>query len=433
MSRFVSTRGGPPVPLEQVLFSGLAVDGGLYMPTSMPCLAGGPDSEEQDFQVSAAWASSRIFSAQLEEKEAVKLALEVLNFPVPLVEVEPGIHVLELFHGPTHAFKDVGAQFMAALMQHIRLPGSDDHPTTILVATSGDTGAAVARAFHGRSKTRVVVLFPQEGISAQQRRQMSTLGDNILAIAVTGTFDDCQLLVKEAFASGQLRDRYCLTSANSINLGRLLPQMFYYLHASRLLGPSPVPFAVPSGNLGNLCAGLLAHIAGMPALGFLAAMNANDAFARFLATGKLPEQPSISTISSAMDVGRPSNLERMRWLFREKPERLAQLVQGASIDDSETRECIAEVYEKTGYVLDPHSAVAYRVAQQHHDLEAGPTVVLATAHPAKFPDVVEAAISGTVESPKELRAVMEREELFFEITPTLQELEALLDETVSHA
>jgi threonine synthase len=171
----------------------------------------------------------------------------------------------------------------------------------------------------------------------------------------------------------------------------------------------------------------------MPALGFLAAMNANDAFARFLATGKLPEQPSISTISSAMDVGRPSNLERMRWLFREKPERLAQLVQGASIDDSETRECIAEVYEKTGYVLDPHSAVAYRVAQQHHDLEAGPTVVLATAHPAKFPDVVEAAISGTVESPKELRAVMEREELFFEITPTLQELEALLDETVSHA
>ena len=430
MLKFVSTRGSTPVPLEEVLFRGLAPDGGLYMPTSIPSLAGSPDSEDQDFRVTAAWASSRLFSAQLGETEAIRLALETLSFPVPLVEVSPGFHVLELFHGPTHAFKDVGGQFMAGLMQYVGSPNSDKRTTTILVATSGDTGGAVARAFHDRPKTRVVVLFPDEGISLQQRRQMSTLGDNILAISVAGTFDHCQELVKEAFASDILRDRYCLTSANSINLGRLLPQMFYYLHATRLLSPTPALFAVPSGNLGNLCAGLLAHIAGMPALGFLSAMNANDVFGRFLATGNLSEQPSVPTVSSAMDVGKPSNLERIRWLFRETPDQMNHIIRGASIDDSETRRCITEVYEETGYVLDPHSAVAYRVAQQHHNLAVGPTVVLATAHPAKFPGVVETAIGSKVEPPQELLSVMKRKELFSEIKPTLQELEALLDETI---
>ena len=206
--------------------------------------------------------------------------------------------------------------------------------------------------------------------------------------------------------------------------------MFYYLHATRLLSPTPAFFAVPSGNLGNLCAGLLAHTAGMPALGFLSAMNVNDALGRFMATGNLSKQPSVPTVSSAMDVGKPSNLERIRWLFRENPNQLNDIVRCASIDDSETRRCITEVHEQTGYVLDPHSAVAYHVAKQHHDLEAGPTVVLATAHPAKFPDVVEAAISSKVEPPQELLAVMKRKELFSEIKPTLRELEALLDETI---
>jgi threonine synthase len=430
MLRFISTRGSIPVPLEKVLFRGLAPDGGLYMPTSIPSLAGNPDSEEQDFRVTAAWASSRLFSAQLGETEAIRLALETLDFPVPLVEVHPGIHVLELFRGPTHAFKDVGGQFMAGLMQYIGSSNSDKRTTTILVATSGDTGGAVARAFHGRPKTRVVVLFPDEGISLQQRRQMSTLGDNVLAIAVAGTFDHCQELVKEAFASDTLRDRYCLTSGNSINLGRLLPQMFYYLHATRLLSPAPAFFAVPSGNLGNLCAGLLAHIAGMPARGFLSGMNANDAFGRFLATGNLSERPSVPTISSAMDVGKPSNLERIRWLFREHPNQMKDIIRSASINDSETRRCITEVYEETGYILDPHSAVAYWVARRHHDLEVGPSVVLATAHPAKFPGVVETAINSKVEPPQELLSVMTRKELFSEIKPTLQELEALLDEII---
>ena len=430
MLRFVSTRDSTSVPLEEVLFRGLAPDGGLYMPTSIPSLAGNPNSEEQEFRVTAAWASSRLFSTQLGETKAIRLALETLDFPIPLVEVSPGIHVLELFHGPTHAFKDVGGQFMAGLMQYVGSPNSEKRTTTILVATSGDTGGAVARAFHGRPKTRVVVLFPDEGVSLQQRCQMSTLGDNVFAIAVAGTFDDCQELVKEAFASETLRDRYCLTSANSINLGRLLPQMFYYLHATRLLSQTPAFFAVPSGNLGNLCAGLLAHTAGMPALGFLSAMNVNDALGRFMATGNLSEEPSVPTVSSAMDVGKPSNLERIRWLFRENPNQLNDIVRCASIDDSETRRCITEVHEQTGYVLDPHSAVAYHVAKQHHDLEAGPTVVLATAHPAKFPDVVETAISSKVEPPQELLAVMKRKELFSEIKPTLRELEALLDETI---
>jgi len=430
MLRFVSTRDTTSVPLEEVLFGGLAPDGGLYMPTSIPSLGGNPDSEEQEFRATAAWASSRLFSAQMGETEAMRLALETLDFPVPLIEVSPGFHVLELFHGPTHAFKDVGGQFMAGLMQYVGSPNLDGRTTTILVATSGDTGGAVAKAFHGRPKTQVVVLFPDEGISLQQRRQMSTLGDNILAISVAGTFDHCQELVKEAFASARLRDKYCLTSANSINLGRLLPQMFYYLHATRLLRPTPAFFAVPSGNLGNLCAGLLAYVAGMPALGFLSAMNANDAFGRFLATGNLSEQPSVQTVSSAMDVGKPSNLERIRWLFRENPDQLNQIIRGASIDDSETCRCITEVYEETGYILDPHSAVAYRVAQQHHDLEVGPTVVLATAHPAKFPGVVETAIGSKVEPPQELLSVMKRKELFSEINPTLQQLETLMDEII---
>ena len=317
---------------------------------------------------------------------------------------------------------------MAELMQSIQPVDANENRTTILVATSGDTGGAVAKAFHGRPNARVVVLFPEEGISLQQRRQMSTLGGNVLAVAVAGTFDHCQQLVKQAFTSDTLRNRHCLTSANSINLGRLLPQMFYYLHATRLLSPSPALFAVPSGNLGNLCAGLLAHMAGMPTLGFLSAMNINDAFGRFLATGKARGQQSLRTISSAMDVGKPSNLERISWLFRDNPEQLQHKISGDSIDDSETRRCIAEVHEETGYVLDPHSAVAYRVAQRHHDLETGPTVVLATAHPAKFPSVVENAIGRKIEPPKELLSVMTRKEVFSKIEPILEELEDLLDE-----
>ena len=433
MSTFVSTRGGPPVPLGEALFRGLAADGGLYMPTRLPSLRGGPDAGgTADFADSAASDAPCLLS-DLDGPVAKRLAREAFTFPVPLVEVEPGVHVLELFHGPTHAFKDVGARFMAVLMEEMEAPTDDEAtPATILVATSGDTGGAVASAFHERRGRRVVVLFPRDGITDRQRRQMSTLGGNVTAVAVAGTFDDCQRMAKDAFANDRLRAEHRLTSANSINVGRLLPQCFYYLHAARLLAGTPALFVVPTGNMGNLCAGLIAQASGMPAAGFLAATNVNDVFGQFLATGNLEERPSIPTISSAMDVGRPSNLERIRWLFRDDPDRLGRVVRVTSVDDAETRHCIADVYERTGYVLDPHSAVAYRAADRHHDRDAAPAVVLATAHPAKFPEVVESAIGRTVEPPDGLRSVMEKEERFSEIAPTLDALETLLDATTSN-
>jgi threonine synthase len=344
-----------------------------------------------------------------------------------MVEVEPGIHVLELHHGPSHAFKDVGARFMASLMSELDDSDATGPRRTVLVATSGDTGGAVASAFHGLERYKVVTLFPREGISERQRRQMSTLGDNVSAVAVAGTFDDCQRMTKQAFGEPRMRERHCLTSANSINVGRLLPQSFYYLHAWILLGGAPPRFVVPSGNLGNLCAGLVASLAGMPCLGFLAASNANDVFPQYLNTGSFQPGASLSTISNAMDVGAPSNFERIQWLFRDNPGALQRIVSGTSIGDADTAACIATVYRRTGYVLDPHSAVAYRAQERHPDVGDTPTVVLATAHPAKFPDVVEQAIGRAVELPEGLAQVLDAEEHFVQINPTLEALEALLD------
>ena len=298
----------------------------------------------------------------------------------------------------------------------------------MLVATSGDTGGAVASAFHGLERYRVVTLFPRDGISKRQRRQMSTLGDNVSAVAVAGTFDDCQRLAKRAFGEPGIRERHQLTSANSINVGRLLPQSFYYLHAWILLSGAPARFVVPSGNLGSLCAGLIASLSGMPSLGFLAASNANDVFPHYLSTGSFRPHASLPTISNAMDVGAPSNFERIQWLFRDDPSALNRIVSGTSISDSETADCIADVYRRTGYVLDPHSAVAYRAQERNNGAGDDPTVVLATAHPAKFPDVVEKAIGRAVELPEGLAAIMDAEEHFDLIEPTLEALEAFLDD-----
>jgi threonine synthase len=344
------------------------------------------------------------------------------------VEIEPGLHVLELFHGPTHAFKDVGARFMARLMAELD-PGGGTR--TVLVATSGDTGSAVAHAFYGLDGYRVVVLFPKGGVSARQRRQMTTLGGNVRALAVRGTFDDCQRLAKEAFRSPALRGRHRLTSANSINIGRLLPQSFYYVHAATLLGwdSRPARFVVPSGNLGNLCAGLLAHRAGMPSRAFVAALNANRSFADFLETGRFHPRPSVPTHSSAMDVGDPSNLERIRWLYGDDLAALGRDVSAVTVSDDETKACIAETYRRTGYVLDPHSAVGVRA---HFRAPAASseerTVVLSTAHPAKFPDVVEDAIGRAVPLPAGIAAVMDRPEHMDEIAAEVDALGAALED-----
>jgi threonine synthase len=341
------------------------------------------------------------------------------------VEVEKDLFVLELFHGPSLAFKDVGARFMARSMAALAEPGAG---RTVLVATSGDTGGAVASAFHGLPGYRVVVLFPRDGISERQRKQMTTLGDNVVAVSVDGTFDDCQRLAKNAFADTSLRDACALTSANSINVGRLLPQAFYYLHAAGALGwdRAPATYVVPSGNLGNLCAGLLARRAGMPTRGFVAALNRNRMFADYLERGTAEPRPSVSTPSNAMDVGDPSNLERIRWLYGDDGERLRSDVRAISVDDDETRTCIARVHARTGYVLDPHAAVGWRALELVRDRAPGPFVVLATAHPWKFPEVVEQATGRHIPLPPSMEVRLAGPERMQPISADDRALRALL-------
>lgn len=447
MTTFRSTRSTGHAALSEAVFRGLAPDGGLYVPVEMPVLPDRPPAgfggshphggEEGGFAEVARWAAPCFFPGVAEEM--IRRVVErALTFPTPLVEVEPGRFVLELFHGPTHAFKDVGARFMAALM--VELDAGTTPNRIVLVATSGDTGGAVADAFHGLEGYRVVVLFPRDGISAHQRRQMTTLGKNVHALAVQGTFDDCQRVVKEAFLDAALRDRHGLTSANSINVARLLPQALYFVYAAHAveeiitqrLGPGAAGrvqprFVVPSGNLGNLCAGLLARRAGMAASGFIAATNANRGFVDFLSGDEFEARSSVSTVSSAMDVGDPSNFERVQWLYDGDDDALRRDVIGVSVSDAEATRCIADVYERTGYVLDPHTAVGYEAAKSHNATAEEPTVILATAHPAKFPDTVEAMIGCPVPLPPGLARTRNGIETMCEMVPTLHELSAKLE------
>jgi threonine synthase len=432
-TEFVSTRGGEARTFTEALFTGLAPDGGLYVPNRIQRFEPGDCPPTDSFGAAAAWGVERLLARAPGEADHGALAADALDFHLPLVEIEPGVHVLELFHGPSLAFKDVGARFMARAMAATDDAPEGKRPRTVLVATSGDTGGAVAAAFHGLPGYRVVTLFPHDGISERQRRQMSTLGGNVLAVGVRGSFDDCQRLAKAAFMDAGLAAAHRLTSANSINIGRLLPQTLYYLYAAALLGwsESPASFVVPSGNLGNLCAGLWAHRAGMPASGFLAASNANDVFPVFLASGRFEARPSVRTLSNAMDVGDPSNLERIRWLYRDEPEALHRVVRGASVDDDATLETIRSVHERTGYVLDPHTAVAYRAQARCALATEGPVIVLATAHPAKFPEVVEPAIGAPVALPSSLKELQERPERVRPMQPTLDALTLTLESDFS--
>lgn len=410
MPLFHSTRGGPSTSFRDALFQGLPPDGGLYVPQGFPALGRPPGLEMPgSFADTALWGARILLDGDVDPVVLDTVVRAALDFPLPLVEVEAGVHVLELFHGPSLAFKDVGARFMARAMAAL---ATDATPRTVLVATSGDTGGAVAAAFHGVAPYRVVALFPRDGISQRQRRQMTTLGDNVTAVAVDGTFDDCQRLAKDAFADPELRARCGLTSANSINIGRLVPQMLYYLHAARLLGwdAAPATFVVPSGNLGNLCAGLLARHAGMPTRGFVAATNRNHVFPDYLDSGDFVPAPSHPTVSNAMDVGDPSNLERIRWLFHDDVASLRHAVRGAWVSDEDTRACIGRVAREHGYVLDPHTAVGWQAMERLRQEDEGPWVVLATAHPCKFPEVVEQATGSTLDVPTVLASRLEMPE-----------------------
>lgn len=418
MVGYVSTSGSGPVSLEEAVLQSLPPDGGLYVPTRPLEFSWPPP----DVVSTPEWAAPLLLP-DLEPEVVRSVAADACNFPFPLIELDAGRFVLELFHGPTHAFKDVGARFMANLVS--RMVTESGRSVTVLVATSGDTGGAVASAFLGRSGTRVVALFPQDGVSERQRRQMTTLGDNVEAVAVSGTFDDCQRLVKAAFVDEEISQAHGLTSANSINVARLLPQAIYFLDVTRHIS-EPAHFVVPSGNLGNLCAGLISANAGMPNAGFTAAFNRNHGIVDFLRGDPFEAKASVPTVSNAMDVGDPSNLERIRWLYGNDDDAVRHDVRGDWVSDEETVRTIAEVHARTGYVMDPHTAVAHAAASRL-DAAAFPIVTLATAHPGKFPEVVQRAIGAPVETPLAILEASERNEVMSMIRPNLEELRDLLD------
>jgi threonine synthase len=406
--KWISTRGGsPPITFIDALFAGTAPDGGLYMPERLdPLPAGTVDRlRGADIVEIGTTIGVHILRDEITRQALEPLIREALDFPVPVVKVTDRISVLELFHGPTMAFKDVGARVQARLLHHF----TDGTPLTILVATSGDTGSAVAQAFHRVPDSRVVVLYPEGQVSDVQEAQMASLGDNITALAVRGTFDDCQRLVKQAFADDDLRSHVWLTPANSINLGRLLPQVFYYfLLAGEDGGQGPV-VSVPSGNFGNLTAGLIAKRIGLPIAEFVAATNVNDAVPKYLESGIYEPRPSVATVANAMDVGAPSNFERVQSLYNSDLTALRQDIVGFAYDDSQVIAEIGHVYREHGYVLDPHSAIAWLALQDRlADQPDARGVFLATAHPAKFREVVEPAIDRRIELPHALAEAIAR-------------------------
>lgn len=415
------------MPFSEALFRGLAPDGGLYVPTETPRISPATMLGGSSFPETALPMARALLGESVSERLLADVIDEALDFPVPLVPLGDGLFVLELFHGPTLAFKDVGARFMAALME--RLDPEPDRKRVVLVATSGDTGSAVAHAFAGRDRFQVIVLFPAGGVSDVQRRLFTTLHGNVVAAAVQGDFDDCQRLAKEAFRAPDA-EKFRLTSANSINAGRLVPQSFYYAEATRLGGwlEDGCVFSVPSGNFGNLTGGLLAARLGLPVRRFIAATNANDGFHRYLAEGAFRAIATRHTLSNAMDVGDPSNRERIDVLFAEDVEEMRSSIWTCPFSDSATLECMRRVRATRGYLLDPHTAVGFLGAEAYraHHGEDEPVVILSTAHPAKFPEVVERATGERVDPPARLRAALEGKERWVDLDPELSALTSLL-------
>lgn len=399
------------VGLEQALFESMPPDHGLYMPLRIPRLPAEFLSRLRNYTFhQIAWTVSRALLGDAVEKRALEQILsEALNFPVPVRQITDHIHVLELFHGPSLAFKDFGARFMSRLMQYFL--DKDRGELHILVATSGDTGGAVALGFNNVPGIRVTILYPSGRVSDLQERQMTTLGDNIQALKVAGSFDDCQRMVKQAFLDHALNQRVRLSSANSINIARLIPQTFYYFNAWATLGLREGPWyvSVPSGNFGNLMAGLLARRMGLPVTRFIASTNANDEVPQYLATGEFEPRASLHTLSSAMDVGNPSNFERILDLFGGDIQAIRQQVAGYAFTDIQTLEAIRELDTNYHYIACPHTAVAWLglnnfLSANHPEKFSG--LFLATAHPCKFPEVYDSAIADRIEIPGQVQNLL---------------------------
>jgi threonine synthase len=398
------------VSLREAVLQGLASDNGLFMPEHISTLPKDffDTLPEMSFADIAYAVAHTIFGSDVDSSELRKITRHTITFDAPVVEIEESIFALELFHGPTLAFKDFGARFMSRMLGHFA--EQQERDVYILVATSGDTGSAVANGFYKVPGTRVVVLYPSGKVSDIQEKQFTTLGENIVAFEVNGTFDDCQRIVKQAFLDEDIRRKFFITSANSINIARLIPQMFYYFYAySKLVTrKKQIVFSVPSGNFGNLTAGLLAKRMGLPVQHFVASTNSNDVVPKYLSTRVFSPKPSVQTISNAMDVGNPSNFQRMIDLYHNEFEKFANDVTAYAFDDEQTRDAIRHVYHESRYVLDPHGAIGYlgikKYLAEHHGDPNG--VFLETAHPAKFQDVVGSTIGQPITSPLQLTKFM---------------------------
>lgn len=432
--RYVSTRGGPAVAIEQAIMGGTASDGGLYVPVRLPVMQADDFPVTGEFPDVATRFLEPFIAGSSLAQHLPQICRSAFNFPLPLRQLEPApasLSVLELFHGPTAAFKDVGARFLAHCMEQIIRDGVfAQAPVTVLVATSGDTGGAVASAYHRRPGTRVVVLFPDGRVSPRQQHQLTCWGDNVVSLAVRGEFDDCQRLVKAAFADAGLRARHRLCSANSINVGRLLPQAAYYAQASlqhwRATGRR-LSFIVPTGNLGNAFACVWARRAGLPIDRIVLATNANATIPDFLATGQWLPRPSVPTLASAMDVGDPSNMERLRELCGDI-ESLRQEVSAVPVSDAEIRSTIVDEFRRHGLPWCPHTATALRVYRElaGTDRAQHDWAVVATAHAAKFDTIVEPLLGTRIEPPAELMALLTRPARFETIAPEIGALAARL-------
>ena len=404
---FISTRSDTKVSLHEAVFSGLAADGGLYQPATHPCLERlfGAFNRRTPFLDIASETTQALFEPHISRPDSIRITRSAFPFAPVVRSVDTKLHFLELYHGPTCAFKDFGASFLASLMEE--LAALDDKKTVILVATSGDTGSAVARAFYRKRNLDVVLLYPSGRVSGLQEKQFTTFGQNIHALEVKGSFDDCQRMVKATFQDPGLKETFRLTSANSINCGRLLPQSFYYIFAISQLADqdAQVRMSVPSGNFGNLTAGVYAWRWGLKVRGFIAATNVNDIVPQYLSSGRFAPRSSVPTLSNAMDVGNPSNFERLTTLFDNDHQKMNQLVQGESVSDQQTLQAISSVYERYGLLIDPHTAVAYAAAMRR-SAATGCTddhiMVLSTAHPAKFCETVEKATGTTPTLPPSL-------------------------------
>ena len=438
--KYYSTNGKAPMAaLEKAVVKGLAEDKGLYMPERIEKLpqAFFDDMPKMKFQEIAYNVAANFFGEDVDMDGLQDLVWDTLSFDCPVVKIEENIYALELFHGPTLAFKDVGARFMARLLRYFTSGNSDTSLVNVLVATSGDTGSAVANGFLGVEGIHVYVLYPKGKVSKIQESQFTTLGKNITAIEVDGVFDDCQALVKAAFMDEELNKHMRLTSANSINVARFLPQAFYYFNAyarMKALGlADKLVMCVPSGNFGNICSALFGHEMGLPIKRFIAANNANDVFYQYLQTGQYNPKASIQTLANAMDVGDPSNFARILNLYskngqlspEETHQRITSLISGATYSDEQIAETMRQCYKATGYVLDPHGACGYRALKEQ--LKPGEVGVFCeTAHPAKFKEKVDQILGTNIEIPERLAAFMKGEKQSVQMSKEFSDFKAYL-------